>query len=350
MVHLRAVAGVVFGWVAMMPMSGLAQTGTPSNTIVTTISFPFPPSTLVCSPDNKFVYISGQSTQDYPTIYVVDATQNQIVSTFSIGPQFVLTVDDLAISNDGQTLYTSASNSTLIEVSTATRSVVNTLPYGSSDAVMKPDGSQLWTWTGTQIDILDIQSNTLLPKPVKLPFICRQVVFTPDGERAYIVAQRPAGYGTNLMLVDCSTEKILQRDLDGPGLQRHGLYGPKGLVMDPNGNQVYTTAGYHARANNPIGEIIDVLQIGGGLAKMIDSYGAVGITPDGKYLYAFGYADSVIKTVPLVSIDTSTNQPVGPSLSFTDSSSLFAIRPDGKYAYVLNGLGILTVINIQPSS
>lgn len=328
----------------------MAQTGTPTNTIVTTISLPFGAFTMVCSPDNKFVYLGGSDTQGIPQICVIDATTNQVISTFAVGAQFVSVVDDLAISPDGQTLYTSASNNTLIEASTVTQSVSATLPYGSQNVVLKPDGSQLWMIDGNLIQILDTQNNTLLSKPVKLPNFGERITFTPDGTQAYVVYRSLRLSNYNVALVDCATEKVLNDDVAGRLLHHNGLGGGDSIVMDPNSKNLYIDVYYHLRADNPIGEVIKIFPIGGGPMKTIDSYGAVGATPVGRYIYAFGYTSTIEQSVPLVSIDTTTDQPVGPTLSVSYPEA-FAIRPDGKYAYVLDQInGTLTVINIQPSS
>jgi DNA-binding beta-propeller fold protein YncE len=351
--RLLSSIGFVFGWLLMLPVSGMAQTGTPTNTIVATISLPFDAATMVCSPDNKFVYVGGPSKQQaIPEICVIDATANQVISTFAIGAQYVLTVDDLAISPDGQTLYTSAANNTLIEASTVTQSVTATLPYGSQNVVMKPDGSQLWMIEGSLIQILDTQNNTLLSKPVKLPNFAESMTFTPDGTHAYVVYRNLRLSNYNVALVDCATEKILNDDIAGRRLHQNGLAGGDGVVMDPNSKNLYINVPYHLRADNPIGEVIKIFSMSGGPMKTIDSYGAVGATPDGRYLYAFGYTPTIEQPSSLVSIDTTTDQPVGPSLSLSISyPPEFAIRPDGKYAYVLDQInGTLTVINIQPSS
>lgn len=333
----------------MLPVSGIAQIGTPSNTIVATISLPFGAFTMVCSPDNKFVYLGGTGAQGIPQICVIDATANQVISTFAIGAQYVFVVDDLAISPDGQTLYTSASNNTLIEASTSTQSVSATLPYASSNAVMKPGGSQLWMIYGSRIQILDTQNNTLLSQFVQLPSFAEGITFTPDGTHAYVVYRSLRPKNFNVALVDCATEKVLNDDIAGRRLHQNGLEGGDSVVMDPNSKNLYIDVYYHIRAGNPIGEVIKIFPISGGPMKTIDSYGAVGATPDGRYLYAFGYTFGP-EPLPLVSIDTTSDQPVGPTLSISNPEA-FAIRPDGKYAYVLDQInGTLTVINIQPSS
>jgi hypothetical protein len=121
-----------------------ASTNPPLNTVVATVMVGALPGSLVCSPDNKFVYvvISGG-------IAVIKTATNQLAATYSLPGEQTF----LAISPDGQTLYASeiANTGNGVQVITrCDRCIDRSYSFPFSDRVNRDSGRD--SAVGVQFD------------------------------------------------------------------------------------------------------------------------------------------------------------------------------------------------------
>jgi DNA-binding beta-propeller fold protein YncE len=109
------------------------------------------PSDPVCSPDSKYVYVaSNNSNFTQGQIIVISVATHEVISQFAAGAQAL----GLAISPDGQTLYSCDDNSNIQIISTADQTVTATInlnvPVITGFApilALSPDGTSLWVAT-----------------------------------------------------------------------------------------------------------------------------------------------------------------------------------------------------------
>jgi DNA-binding beta-propeller fold protein YncE len=119
-----------------------AEARAPKNRVVATVNVGNSPGNLVCSPDNNFVYVTVSGG-----VAVIDAGTNQLSTNFPLSSN--QTTTGLAISPDGQTLYTSfvdISTSGVQVISVANGSVTETIPVqlAAQTLAITPDRTHLW--------------------------------------------------------------------------------------------------------------------------------------------------------------------------------------------------------------
>src|ERR1700739_2388217 len=145
-----------------------AKATDPQNTVVATVNVGSLPGYLVCSPDDKFVYVTISGG-----IAVINAETNKLSTNFSLpGSQTFV-----AISKDGQTLYASdiANTGNGIQViSIANQSVTTLVPFEyPTRLALSPDGTQLWVSNSTNdtqggIYVIDTSTNQVTAGPIQV--------------------------------------------------------------------------------------------------------------------------------------------------------------------------------------
>lgn len=109
----------------------------PKNRIVASLKISNPRD-AVCSPDNQYVYVaSNNSNFTQSQVVVISVATHEVISQFDAGAQAL----SLAISPDGQTLYSIDDNCDIQVISTANQTVTGTI---SLNVPIFPDFHQNW--------------------------------------------------------------------------------------------------------------------------------------------------------------------------------------------------------------
>ena len=248
------------------------------------------------------------------TLGVLDTSTNTFTDTtitLSGAP------NSIAITPDGSRVYAALGTANSVAVvSTATSSVIATIPVGSNAvrAIMNADGSQVYVMNqnSNSVSIIDTGTNKVLStltvgsKPIG-------AAFSPDGTRAYVTNS----YGASVSIINTSTRTVLGTFSTG------GAYGSSGIVVLPNGN-IYVANQFsnNVTVHNPSGSIIATLtgfSYPNWLAK----------TPDNSKIYVSngnGNSISVINTAnnaTLATIPVGSN-PISVAVS-ADGSTAFGV-------------------------
>jgi YVTN family beta-propeller protein len=326
-----------------------AKATDPQNTVIATVNVGSLPGYLVCSPDDKFVYVTISGG-----IAVINAETNKLSTNFSLpGSQTFV-----AISKDGQTLYASdiANTGNGIQViSIANQSVTTLVPFEyPTRLALSPDGTQLWVSNSTNdtqggIYVIDTSTNQVTAGPIQVSNESpAYIVFTPDGTNVY------ATYSTadtitpyHLVQIDTSTQAVLNADVAGKTLRSKGLDGPLLLSINHDG-----TALFAEDQSGAYPSVMKTVTFSAGRAKNLYSPLSntdQSITPNGRYLYLLNQGGGPTIPGTVVSIATRTGAAAGPTANVGVGPISIGIRPDGKRAYVSNqSSGTVTVINTQP--
>jgi len=333
--------------------TGMARLKTPSNAVVATISGVPGAGAVVCSPDGRFVYVNCADE-----IAIIDTTIPQVVATVAM--PFTVTLSCLAISPDGQTLYTVSqtdSNDYVVYViSTVSRTVTAQVSLNGEvrQIAMTPDGTELWIgnihYPEPGIFILDTFS--LTGDSLSLPTSggAYGIAFTTAGQ-AYVSYENNNAkqLSIDLALINVSSETLANSNV-APALHAAPLAGAQQLTMNPNGKFLYAIdLARDATFTDAIA--VNIATAG---TKKYYSQGAgqhvmsQGVTPDGNYLY-LGLYNYTTNTGAVTSLNAANGSAIGKSIPITPSPAAIAISPDGKYAYVTSsGAGSVTMIDITP--
>ena len=328
----------------------------PSNTIVRTLQNKGYGSTIVASPDGRFVYFSNT----WGLISVINAqTNRRSPSSFETGGLSPL----LAISPDSQTLYAAigekpdGATSVVDVISTASLSLTAQAPITNGQLLgLTPDGKQLWVAYQNQISVID--TATLSTTTISFPGTPFNCVFTPDGTQAYL-CYLPSGSTTasfQIALMDTASGAVLNGDVAGPAIRSadSDSEGPASLALDPVGGEL------EVEVVTPNNRIVMAINTSDYTAKTIyvplgeGTVNCMCVTPNGAYLYLAvdNFPDSPLFEV--VSIDPASGTILGPPIDGVIPNAI-AIRPDGKYAYLMGSENLgrpytnnVTIVDIKP--
>ena len=177
-----------------------------------------------------------------------------------------------------------------------------------------------------------------------------QIVFTPDGTKAYLAVTKKAGStltdGANrIVVIDTSSHQVVG-SINIEGAQD---YGPVTVAMHPDGDHVYTT-------HHGLKRIDAIDTTSDTVVSSVPGVGSVpmgiAITPDKTRLWV---VNSVGNTLSVINIESSQMQIIQASIPHgldpSGGHAFITITPDGKRAYVTNqGDSRIAVVNIDPSS
>jgi YVTN family beta-propeller protein len=223
-----------------------------SNTITDTVSIPGLADSLVISPDGSTLYAGSLQTTNPPasaSVTAVSTATNTITATINLGPDDLVispngkkiyatdtvhkaisivntatnqvssdaintgdACEQIAISRDGKTVYTSNSGSPVSVIDLGTKQVVATIPIKFSGApayfATSPAGTRLYIGNGKDVLFVDTSSNTIvhttfMPVPGAFNFVGGQPGITPDGNFLYEVFP----IVNTIVMVDTATKK-----------------------------------------------------------------------------------------------------------------------------------------------
>lgn len=260
---------------------------TETNTVTGTISVGGAPSEIVFTPDGSHAYVANTSsgtTSTADAVTVLSAASGGIVTTVPLGAS----VGSVEVSPDGAFVYATAFGSNTVSViSTATHSVVATM---SGD-----------------------------PRPA-------DIVFTPDGSKAYVSNQVSAGYRPG---VDSHTVSVISTDqrrisaVIGVGIH------PWRMAVTPDGETLLVAN----RSSDEVSvistssdRVIATIRVG---SSPFD----LAVTPDGRRAYVTNYLSDQVSV-----IDLETNRVIE-TVDVGSRPWGVAVTPDGALVYMASARG-----------
>jgi YVTN family beta-propeller protein len=176
----------------------------PKNQVVATIPVGSQPNGMVVSPDSKSVYATN-FTGNAGIVQVIDTASNTVTFTINLGNGAF--PNALTVTPDGSTLYVAEFEGTrLWAIDTATRQVTKKLNVSSLQGLaVSPDGKDLYVCNTTGTVLIIHTATNKITKRIQIgqgkshrPW---DVVFTPDGSRAYIAAKPTATRREKIMAI-----------------------------------------------------------------------------------------------------------------------------------------------------
>ena len=280
-----------------------------------------PSSSLVISPDGKFVYTCNPRTN---TVTVIRTSDNSIISTIAVGARPM----SLALTPDGKFLYVANENDDNVSVidalknveitDSATRISVGNAPY---TIAVRPQGdivyvanrlsgtvSVIWTWNNSVISTITLSNSSWLA----------DIVFSPDGQFAYAVDHASG----DLFVIDINRGNASTSSNIGGA--------PWSITFSPDGQFIFV-----GKDND---SSIQALLLSASQENVILTSKAVDglvTSPDGHFLYAASRGNpGVVSTIHLLSqtevvaarIDNVGNDP-SRRIAITPSIPLVNVTP-----------------------
>ena len=144
------------------------------------------------------------------TVSVVDLAAHTLVTTIAVGSGPI----DVAVTPDGSRAYVANSFARTVSVlDTASHAVVATIPvvvWSPRSVAITSDGARVWVSGDRGITVINAASNTVVGEVPTVRF-ASDVAFSPDGARAYVVAD-------GLQVVDTATFAVLADLYAGHGV------------------------------------------------------------------------------------------------------------------------------------
>jgi YVTN family beta-propeller protein len=262
----------------------------PGQGVLSTIPLRSSTSSVIFSPDGTRAYVSNAV---FRNILVIDTASNQIVGTIPIatGPGFFL-----AISPDGEHLYTDDGCCRVYVVDTETNTVSTTIFVQNANGpiAVTPDGSQVYVNIagnsfGSTVSVIDTASNTVVADQIPAPFISSSaggLVFTPDGGHAYV-----GGFG--ITVIDTSSHSTTTIPLP------FGV-SARSIAITPDGSKVFfTTFSFVQGVPSTLGVIRTsdntIVQQFTFPAQAVLGFGSqIAITPDGAFAWVADNPENLV--------------------------------------------------------
>ncbi|MGW0411245.1 hypothetical protein ACWDZX_08100 [Streptomyces collinus] len=182
------------------------------------------PMSLVPAPDERHLYVSGQSNR----IAVLDTTTHQVVDTFGSA----LSAEDMVFSHDGSRLYLAgvgdAAAPFLTELDVHTRAVTRTATLDSWPfrLVLTLDGRRLYLTLPDARSVAVVDTNLWkVIRTIAMPDTPLPLAASSDGRRVYV------GGASSVQVIDTDTDTL--------GAPINLEASPNNLVVTPEGSSVF---------------------------------------------------------------------------------------------------------------
>ena len=269
---------------------------------------------VVFSPDGTRAYIPNDLDGTVTVIRTLDDTVGPVIT---VGGAATALLNNPQFSPDGRYLYAlDHSGGTVAVIDTVTDTVGAPIPVDApSEVVFSPDGSRAYVIGGIEEDTITVirtSNRSVVTIPTAPDF--REVVFSPDGSRAYVVS-----YDGTVTVIDVGTDTV-----DGTyaaGAQAFDL------VVAPDGARIYVVNDNDEPDTTGSVTAIDTATGAPTTITVGDQpYGPL-VSSDGRRVYVTNYLGgsvSVIDTADDTVVDT---------VPGADAEARFT--PDGRYVYVV---------------
>jgi YVTN family beta-propeller protein len=254
---------------------------TDANTVLASLPMSGPRG-LAVDPEGTRVYAASPSTNQ---VHVIETSTNTLITSFQPnngagGPAPL----HLALNSDGSRLYVSNNDflpgGSVSVIDPGTTGIVGTILVGSrpSGVAISPASDRLYVSTSDGLYIVDtatLGTIATVAEPVVFP---REIVFTPDGARAYVTSWNSSGFPSTVWIIDVATS-TRTGTVVLPGISNS----PQGLAITPDGTRVYV-------AHNDAVAVIDTATnaITANIPMPSHFNSGVAITAEGDRAYAAG--------------------------------------------------------------
>ena len=289
-------------------------------TVIATITVAGRPVSVASTPATPYVFTANETGN---SVSVINTATNAVSSTVGVG----LSPEHVAVNSTGTRIYTANLNSNTVSVIDGTSFTnIATIPVNSRPAgvAVHPDNSRVYVVSQTgaglfrgTVQVINAATNTVTATIDDTAFnfggFAKRIVVTPDGSRAYVVAQ-----DATVTVIDTSTNTTIAKvTLPGavPGANITNI------AMNPSGTRVYVS-----NQETKIVSIIDTSTnqfVGPGVLLTL-APADLAVTPDGSQVYVSQAADNSLSIIDTVSNNVSTpfpgTMPSPLGITFTSSS------------------------------
>lgn len=220
---------------------------------------------------------------------------------------------------------------TVSVIDVATRTVIHSIPVGSSPAgvALTPDGSRAYVtnrthsdWEGS-VSVIDTASNTVIAT-IAVPGAPYGLVITPDGSHAYVANHHPR----KISVISTQTNSVV-KDIDVS-------VKPFQVAITPDGSTVYVSCqdvcDHVTAIETATNTVKGYIAVPGGAQSGLD------VSPDGGKLYVSSNSESMSV------LDAGTGMLLW-TIPICASTSSVAVSPDGSKVYAAASNGNLAVIS-----
>jgi len=326
------------------------------NKVVVTINVGQNPAGIAVTPDNLFAYVANNNNNSIPgddTVSVLNLTYNaveQTISDSSFNEPYTVTIN----ATGTKAYVTNSNSSTVTIIDIATNTVTGTIGGfdGPSGFAITPDGSHAYvnnyggpiagSGNGTTVNVVDLNSNTIIGSPITVGQAPASLAITPDGAYVYVISYVDGNPGTGTISIINTKDNTVQLNAIT------GFSGPFAIAITPNGKYAYVT-NFGSNNFSPVGTTVSVVNLSSNSIVATIAVGiqpsGIAIAPDGSYAYISNYhtlydgpnfTDLTASQGTVSIINIHTNKIVSPTIKVGLSPDAIAISPDGQFAYITN--------------
>jgi YVTN family beta-propeller protein len=327
-----------------------------TNTVIATIPVGQTPAGIAVTPNSLYAYVANNNNAGIPgadTVSVLNLTNNtlqQTISDSSFSEPYTVTINAAGT----KAYVTNSDIRTVSVIDLATNTVTGVIGGfdGPSGFAITPDGNYAYvnnyggpiagSGNGTTVNVVDLNTNTIVGPPITVGTAPAALAITPDGAYVYVVCYQNGNLGTGtISVIKTSNNTVLPNPITG-------LSGPFAIAITPNGKYAYVT-NFGSNNFTPVGNTVSVVNISSNTIAATIALGiqpsGIAITPDGSLAYVSNYSTlyngpSFTDLTPSQGvvniIDIQTNSVISPIIGVGFSPDSIAISPNGQFAYVTN--------------
>ncbi|MDE3055628.1 MAG: YncE family protein [Verrucomicrobiota bacterium] len=325
--------------------------------MIATIAVGNNPSGLAITPNSRFAYVANNNNNSVPngdSVSVLNLTYNTLQQTIhdsSFNGPYTVTINSA-----GTRAYVTNSNSTTVTIiDIATNRVIGIIDGldGPSGFAITPDGKYAYvnnyggpitgSGNGRTVQVVDLNTNTIVGGPLVVGIAPAALAITPDGAYVYVISYIDGNLGTGtISIIRTSDNSVALNAI-------RGFSGPFAIAITPDGEYAYVT-NFGSNNFTPVGTTISIVSLRSNTIVDTITLGiqpaGVAITPDGSLAYVSNYSTvyngsyftdltSSQGTVNMINIKNNTlSSSIIGGLGFSPDE--IAISPNGQFAYVTN--------------
>ena len=227
------------------------------------------PAGIAVAPNSRFAYVANNNNAGIAggdTVSVLNLKHNSIektISDSSFNEPYTITINAA-----GTKAYVTNSNGTTVSIiDTNTNAVVGIIGGfdGPSGVVITPDGNHAYvnnyggpsgvgSGNGTTVNVVDLNTNTIIGPPIIVGLAPAAMAITPDGAYVYVINYVDGNLGTGTISIIKTSDNTVRLNAIT------GFSGPFAIAITADGKHAYVT---NFGSNNflPVGTTVSVVDI-----------------------------------------------------------------------------------------